>query len=89
MAGYKEFIARVGTFFMVIGVFLFVLFVVSDMAKTPDFDYLFLSMLALGMGWLLRRGRARSPASNRFAWVRKQRESRKNRYSKDKDKEKK
>ena len=43
MDGYKEFIARIGDFFMVVGTFLFVLFVSSDLADSPDFDFLFLS----------------------------------------------
>ena len=32
---------RVGMFFMVMGAGAFILFVVSDLAKNPDFDYLF------------------------------------------------
>jgi hypothetical protein len=84
MDGYKEFLARIGTFFLVLAAFLFILFVSSDMAKSADFDYLFLSLLALGIGWIFRRGRARPAASNRFSWVRKQRESRRNRNSKEK-----
>ena len=86
MEGYKEFIARIGDFFLVVGAFLFVLFVSSDLAKKADFDFLFLSMLALGLGWLLRRRRPAKPAAGRFAWYNKTRESMKDRRRKSREK---
>lgn len=82
MEGYKEFVARIGDFFMVVGVFLFVLFVASDLAESVDFDFLFLSMLALGLGWFLRRRRPPRAASNRFTWLNKTRGSMKDRRRK-------
>ena len=86
MDGYKEFIARIGVFFFVIGAFLFVLFVSSDLAKHADFDYLFLSMLALGIGWSLRRRRPAPPAAGRFSWYNKTRSSMKDRRNKSSEK---
>jgi hypothetical protein len=62
-------LARVGTFFMVLGGGAFILFVVSDIAKQVDFDYLFISMLLIGIGWALRRKKAPPPPAGRFSWV--------------------
>ncbi len=65
MDGYKEFIARIGDFFLVIGIFLFVLFVSSDLAKHAEFDYLFLSILTLGIAWV--HAPPQTPATSRRA----------------------
>jgi hypothetical protein len=77
---------RVGVFFLLIGSFLAVLFIASDMAGQTDFDYLFLAMLTLGAGWMMRRGKKRPPPSNRFAWFKKTREAMKNRGGRQDDK---
>jgi hypothetical protein len=68
------FVVRVGTFFYVIGGGVFLLFVASDLAKKADFDYLFISILMLGIGWMFRRGKAPPPSAGRFAWVKKNRD---------------
>jgi hypothetical protein len=62
-------IVRVGTFFMVLGAGSFFLFVTSDIADKVDFDYLFIAMLLLGVGWYFRRGKTPPPASGRFSGV--------------------
>jgi hypothetical protein len=62
-------IVRVGTFFMVIGGGAFLLFVMSDIAEQVDFDYLFIAMLFIGIGWTLRRRKAPPPPAGRFSWV--------------------
>ena len=67
-------IVRVGMFFYVIGGAAFVLFVASDMAKKADFDYLFISILLMGIGWMFRRKKAPPPSAGRFSWLKKQRE---------------
>jgi hypothetical protein len=67
-------IYRVGIFFYVIGGGAFILFVTSDLAKKADFDYLFISLLMIGIGWIFRRGKAPPPSSGRFAWLKKNRE---------------
>ena len=67
-------IVRVGMFFYVIGGAAFVLFFASDMAKKADFDYLFISILLMGIGWMFRRKKAPPPSAGRFSWVNKQRE---------------
>jgi len=67
-------IVRVGTFFFVMGGGVFVLFVASDLADQVDFDYLFLSVLLMGIGWFFRRGKAAPPSAGRFSWWKKKRE---------------
>ena len=67
-------IVRVGMFFYVIGGGIFLLFVASDLAKKADFDYLFTSILMIGIGWMFRRGKAPPPSAGRFAWWRQTRE---------------
>jgi hypothetical protein len=89
MEAYKRLLWRVGVFFTLVGIFLFVLFVSSDMAKTPDFDYLFLSLLAFGVGWLFNRGKPQATGAGRFAWLNKQREAAKKRKLDQKSNEKK
>ena len=67
-------IVRVGTFFYVIGGGAFLLFVASDLAKQADFDFLFVAILMMGIGWMFRRSKAPPPSAGRFSWVNKQRE---------------
>lgn len=68
------FIVRVGTFFLVMGAGVFLLFVTSDLADKVDFDYLFISVLLIFIGWYFRRGKAPPPSAGRFAIIRKSRE---------------
>jgi hypothetical protein len=68
------FIVRVGMFFYVIGGGAFLLFVASDLAQKANFDYLFVAILMLGIGWMFRRSKAPPPSAGRFAWWRKTRE---------------
>ncbi len=80
-------IIRVGTFFMVIGFGAFVLFVTSDIADQVDFDYLFIAMLLIGIGWGFRRKKVPPPPAGRFEYIRKMRENAKNKKTeKPKDK---
>jgi flagellar biosynthesis component FlhA len=67
-------IFRVGTFFYVIGGGAFLIFVVSDFAEQPEFDFLFMALVMIGIGWMLRRGKPPPPSAGRFAWWRKTRE---------------
>ncbi len=64
-------IVRVGTFFVVLGIGIFILFVASDLAEKPDFDYLFMAMLLVGLGWIFRRRKAAPPAADRFSYFRR------------------
>jgi hypothetical protein len=69
-------IFRVGMFFYVLGGGAFILFVTSDLAEQADFDFLFIALLMMGIGWMFRRGKAPPPSAGRFSWVNKQREER-------------
>jgi hypothetical protein len=75
----EEFVIRVGTFFIVIGVGIFILFIASDYAHQTDFDYLFWSIIIIAFGMLLRRRRPPPPPSGRFSTWRKWREGSKKR----------
>ncbi len=70
---------RVGTFFILVGIMLIILFAASDMARTPDFDFFFLGLLALAVGIFLRRKAPAPPPSGRFSAIRKMRENAKKR----------
>jgi membrane protein implicated in regulation of membrane protease activity len=69
----KELLIRVGTFFMVIGVGIFILFVASDYAGATNFDYLFVAIFSFVVGMLLRRRKPAPPPSGRFAYIRRMR----------------
>jgi hypothetical protein len=62
----QEFVHRVGTFTMLIGVGILVLFIASASAGSPNFDYLFWSMLAGIIGLFLRQRRPPAAPSERF-----------------------
>ena len=57
---------RMGTFFVVIGAGVFLLFVLSDVADQVDFDYFFIGMILMAIGYYFRRKKAPPPASGRF-----------------------
>lgn len=62
---------RVGTFFFVLGMGSFLLFVTSDIAEKVDFDFLFVAVLLIGIGWYMRRGKSKPPPANRFSWLKR------------------
>jgi len=67
----NDFIARIGTFFLLVSFGFLTLFVASDFAKQPQFDYFFIGLILIVIGFLFRR-RATPPASSgRFSGVRK------------------
>ncbi len=70
----EEFVIRVGTFFVVIGVGIFILFIASDYAHQTDFDFLFWSIISIAIGMLLRRRKPPPPPSGRFSSWHKWRE---------------
>lgn len=70
----EEFILRIGTYFLVIGTGIFILFIASNYAGQPNFDYLFWAVLVITVGILIRRRRPPPPPSGRFAFLKKMRE---------------
>lgn len=72
-------IVRVGTFFVVVGMGAFILFVASDLVEQPDFDYLFAAMILIVIGWMFRRNKPPPPPAGRFSLLRTMRENAKKR----------
>ncbi len=70
-----SFIVRVGMFFLVLGGGAFILFVASDLADKPDFDYLFGAMILFAIGWSMWRKKPPPASAGRFSYIRKMRES--------------
>jgi hypothetical protein len=68
----KELIARIGTFFLLVGIGLFVFFVLSESAKKVTFDYFCWGLILVILG-LLFRGRLKKPVtpSGRFSIVKR------------------
>lgn len=68
-------IVRVGTFFFVMGGGILILFIASDLAKQADFDYFFMAVLLIFIGWVFRRKKAPPPSAGRFAYIKNFREN--------------
>jgi hypothetical protein len=75
----KEYVPRIGTFLILLGIFFFILFLASDFADRPDFDWLFLGVILVALGFLLRRRATPPPPAGRFGALRRLRESTKKR----------
>lgn len=75
-----DFIARIGTFFYLIGISLLVLFIASDASAIdkPEYDFFFTSFILFIVGFLFRKRAAPPPAADRFRIIRKMREDKKN-----------
>lgn len=67
---FKEFIIRIGTFFLLIGTGILILFMASDYAGKANFDYLFWAVLSITIGWMMRRRKPPPPPSGRFSYLR-------------------
>lgn len=65
---YPELIYRVGTFFLLVGVGLVILFILSDAVKKTAFNYLCWGTILLTIGFLFRAQYKRAiPSSGRFS----------------------
>jgi len=70
-----EFLTRIGTFFILIGIGIFILFIASNSAGAANFDYLFWAVLSVIVGFFLRRRREPSASAERFSVMRRFRRS--------------
>jgi len=68
---------KVGSFFLIIGVSLIIFFVMTDLGKEINYNYLFFGLGAIGLGFFMRRGAEPPPPSGRFSWIKKIREKEK------------
>lgn len=75
----NQFIARLGTFFILLGIFFLIMFIASDAANQANFDYLLLGLVGLGFGFVFRRRASPPPPSGRFGWYKNLREKSKQR----------
>lgn len=71
MENEDPFIVRVGAFFFIMGVGIFILFVISDIADNPEFDYLFIGLMLMGIGWYMRRNKPKPPPAKRFSLLKR------------------
>lgn len=74
-----EFVPRIGTFLILLGIFSLILFLASDFANQPEFDWLFIGLVLVGIGFLFRRRATPPPPAGRFGTLRKLRENAKKR----------
>jgi hypothetical protein len=64
----KELIYRVGTFFLLVGIGLMVLFIISEAAKKPAFSYFCWGAIVLAAGFIFRAQYKRAvQSSGRFS----------------------
>ena len=69
----EDFILRIGTYLLVVGTGLFILFIASNFSNQPDFDYLFWAVLIIATGLLIRGRKPPLPPSGRFGILKKMR----------------
>jgi hypothetical protein len=68
----KEILARIGTFFLLMGVVLLVFFFLSEAAKQTTFEYFCWSLILIILGFIFRNQYKKpKPASGRFSLVKR------------------
>ncbi|MGB8981061.1 MAG: hypothetical protein WCC12_04230 [Anaerolineales bacterium] len=68
----KEIVARIGTFFLLLGIGLLVFFFLSEAAQQVTFEYFCWSLILIVLGFIFRgQFKKDAPASGRFSLVRK------------------
>ncbi len=75
----EEIVPRIGTFLIILGIFALIIFLASDFANNPEFDWLFTGLVLMGIGFFFRRRAAPPPSAGRFGMLRKIRENAKKR----------
>jgi hypothetical protein len=70
----SDLVPRIGTFMLLLGIFSIIFFLASDFARQPDFDWLFIGMVLLGIGFVFRRRAPPPSPAGRFSMIRKMRE---------------
>ena len=73
----KAFISRIGTFLLLVGILVVVLFIASDRGNQATFSYFFIGMFLIAAGFIFKRMAApeKSP-SQRFEAIRKMQQKR-------------
>ena len=68
----KELVARIGTFFLMIGIGLLVFFFLSEVAKQTTFEYFCWGLVLVILGFVFRgQLKKAAPVSGRFSLVKK------------------
>ncbi len=68
----KAFISRIGTFFLILGVLVIIIFIATDIGDEAYFRYFFIGIILLSIGFILKRMSAPPPPpSKRFEGIRK------------------
>jgi len=69
----KEFLYRIGTFFLLVGTGMLIFFMLSEAAKQPLFNFFCWSMILLSIGFIFRAQyrKASPPPSGRFSVFKK------------------
>ena len=73
----KAFLSRIGTFFLLLGALVVILFIASDMGKQTYFRYFFIGAILFVTGIIFKRMSAPPPSeSKRFEALRKMQQNR-------------
>ncbi len=73
----KSFISRIGTFFLLLGVLVLVIFIASDIGKETYFGFFFFAAILFITGFVFKRmGADPTPPSKRFEAIRKMQQQR-------------
>lgn len=84
----EGFVPRIGTFFLLVGIGLMVIFAGSWTDGKADTGYLLASLIAFVFGFWLRRRKGPKPATARFSSLRSSREKSRQRKSERAEKKK-
>ena len=84
----NEFLIRIGSFFIWLGIGLIILFAASYLNNTPEFMYFFLGLISIFGGARLYRRKAPPPPSGRFAMLHRMRTGPKNERCESKEEKK-